>query len=495
VGSIVTIRGIVVGDFQSNDADIRRSLQGFFVQEKDSSADTNPSTSEGIFVFQGTTSTTAVNVGDEVEVVGTVVENFGETQLGSIQSVLVVSIGNVLPTAAEILLPASSTTASQSGYAQPDLERYEGMLVVFPQILTVTEQFQLDRFNEIKLVQGPRPFTFTQNNTPSVGGLTSFRAEVGARTVTYDDGLNTQNQDIGFLDGFGPIYNTTNAVRMGDTITNLTGVLTYQWAGNSASGATWRVRSVQDGSNSFVKTNERSLNPPAVGGSLKLVSTNVLNYFTTLATTNALMFTELAPRGANNQAELDRQTSKLVTSILSLDADILGLVEIENDFREGQSGNAVAYLVNALNAAVGSSRYNWVRPGSASVGDDAISNAFIYNQQTVKLEGSARILDTASFVNDLDGTSPRNRPALAQSFNIISNTCDVQSTCITLAVNHFKSKGSACNDPDANDGSGNCKENWSPLLCPCSCTTCFSNPVVAPITSCHRQRCSSQCCQ
>lgn len=453
-----------MGDFQSNDADTRRSLEGFFVQEKDTSADTNPLTSEGIFVFQSTTSTTAVNVGDEVEVVGTVFENFGETQLRSIQSVAVVSVGNTLPTAAEIVLPASSTSVSQNGYAQADLERYEGMRVVFPQLLTVTEQFQLDRFNEIKLVQGPRPSTFTQTNPPSVVGYASSLEEVGARTITYDDGLNTQNQNIGFLDGFGPIYNTSNAVRMGDTITNLTGVLSYQWAGASASGSTWRVRSVEDGSNSFVKANPRSLSPPAVGGSLKIVSTNVLNFFTTLAVTNAVTLTGLAPRGANTQAELDRQTAKLVTGILSLNADILSLSEIENDFREGQSGNAVAYLVDKLNTAAGSNRYNWVRPGSASVGDDAIANAFIYNQETVKLEGSARVLDAASFVNDFDGTSPRNRPALAQSFNSISNTCDVQSTCITLAVNHFKSKGSACNDPDTNDGSGNCKENARLLM-------------------------------
>ena len=169
------------------------------------------------------------------------------------------------------------------------------------------------------------------------------------------------------------------------------------------------------------------------------------------------MATGQEPRGANTQAELDRQTAKLVTSLLGLGADIYGIVEIENDFRVGQAGNAVAYLVNALNTAVGSNRYNWVNPGRSSVGTDAISNAFIYNQQTVRLEGGARILDSASFVNEPGGTSPRNRPAVAQSFSAISNACDVQSTCITLAVNHFKSKGSACTNPDAGDGSGNCE--------------------------------------
>jgi predicted extracellular nuclease len=111
------------------------------------------------------------------------------------------------------------------------------MRVVFNDELTITEMFQLDRFNEIKLSQGDRPEQFTQNNAPSVAGYAAHRQEVGARTITYDDGLSTQNALISNLDGFGPVYNTVTAPRMGDTITNLEGVLSYQWAGNAASGA------------------------------------------------------------------------------------------------------------------------------------------------------------------------------------------------------------------------------------------------------------------
>jgi predicted extracellular nuclease len=457
VGQIVKIQGIVTGDFQTQDVDEKRTLSGFFVQEVDSKVDSDPLTSEGIFVFQGLSSTTAVDLGDEVEVTGVVDEYFGETQLKTISSIIVVSSGNTLPTAAQIVLPTSGTTISQDGKVQPNLEQYEGMLVVFPQLLTVTEQFQLDRFNEIKLVEGQRPFSFTQSNFPNVTGYRSFLENIGSRTITYDDGLSLQNQNINFLDGFGPTYNTANAIRMGDTITNLKGVLSYQWAGNSASGSTWRVRSVQDASNLFVKANLRSSSPPSVGGSHKIVSMNVLNYFTTLAVTGATTFVGQSPRGANTQTELDRQTTKLVTSILSLNADILGLVEIENDFREGVSSNAVAFLVSQLNTAIGSIRYDWVRPGVASVGTDAISCAFIFNKETIRLEGSARILDSATFVNDISSSSPRNRPVVAQSFSSMTSTCDVTSSCITLAVNHFKSKGSACDSPDLNDGAGNCK--------------------------------------
>ena len=57
----------------------------------------------------------------------------------------------------------------------------------------------------------------------------------------------------------------------------------------------------------------------------------VLNYFTTLNS-----------RGANTAEELVRQQAKIVAAISALDADIVGLMEIENN------GTAVATLVDAL---------------------------------------------------------------------------------------------------------------------------------------------------
>ena len=59
--------------------------------------------------------------------------------------------------AVDIDLPAADviqrpgTVANSSTVFQPDLEAYEGMLVSFPETLTITEQFNLDRFNEIRL--------------------------------------------------------------------------------------------------------------------------------------------------------------------------------------------------------------------------------------------------------------------------------------------------------------------------------------------------------
>ena len=77
-GQTVTVEGTVTGDFQDNDADDRRNLRGFYIQ---GTPDGNTDTSDGISVFDGTNPAVDVNVGDSVEVEGTVNEYFGETQI------------------------------------------------------------------------------------------------------------------------------------------------------------------------------------------------------------------------------------------------------------------------------------------------------------------------------------------------------------------------------------------------------------------------------
>ena len=90
VGKLVRIRGIVTGDFQANDADDSRDLDGFFLQEPEENYDDNPLTSEGIFVYDGRNPAVDVSVGNVVEVVGTVQEFFGETQIRDVTMVTIV---------------------------------------------------------------------------------------------------------------------------------------------------------------------------------------------------------------------------------------------------------------------------------------------------------------------------------------------------------------------------------------------------------------------
>ena len=444
VDEVVTVEAIVVGDFQDGDDDTMRNLRGFFLQEEDADADNNEFTSEGIFVYEGNGDFIVdVTVGDLVQVTGTVTESFGETQIRSVSSVVVLSSGNPLPSPAQISLPFAQTTLSQRGDVQPDLERFEGMLVEFVDTLTVTEQFQLDRFNEIKLVQGDRPFQFTQLNLPNATGYANFLEDLGARRITYDDGENLQNRPISNLDGFGPTYNTSTAIRMGDQITGLTGVLSYTWAGNSASGGTWRVRSTTTGSNVFQSVNVRPVDPPSVGGTLKLASVNVLNYFVTLD-----------ERGADTETELARQTEKLVAALVAMDADIFGLLEIENNYPSVPES-----LVSALNNVVGAGTYAFVDPGMSMIGDDAIAVGFLYKPSTVRLGGQAAVLTDSELGGlGLDfGTAVFDGPRTSRSPMAATFYEFGTGGCVTLALNHFKSKGSACDgDPNLNDGAGNC---------------------------------------
>ncbi|MFS8037816.1 ExeM/NucH family extracellular endonuclease [Xanthobacter sp. AM11] len=474
IGQTVTVEAIVVGDFQNGDADTGRNLNGFYLQEEAFDADGNPLTSEGIFVYGGSGD---VNIGDRVRVTATVSEYFGMTQLNAtaIEVIEAGAVADVNTMAAEIALPAAGATTSQDGDYQPDLEAYEGMLVTFTDELTITEQFNLDRFNEIKLVAGDRPAQFTAENAPDAAAYADYLEALGARTITYDDGLNSQNQPITNLDGFGPTYDTATAPRMGDTVSGLTGVLDYQWAGNSSSGATWRVRSVEDGANTFEDGSVREAEPADVGGRLQVASFNVLNYFVTLDTLADSSSDQpgdntaagFDPRGADSAEEFARQTEKLVDAIIEIDADVLALVELENDFLAGSEGNAIEYLVDQLNAELGAEIYAWVDPGTQFVGGDAIAVGFIYKPSmvTVAYDTSIEILDDADLSglglqglidqSTVDGVftgENTSRAALAVTFEEVATGAE-----FTAVANHLKSKSGTGTEADADqlDGQGN----------------------------------------
>src|SRR5690606_37272602 len=119
--------------------------------------------------------------------------------------------------------------------------------------------------------------------------------------------------------GGGEPLHASNTLRGGDSVTGLVGVLTYTWAGNAASGNQWRVRplgALGGATPVFTRRNPRPA-VPEVGGTLRVASLNVLNYFTTLGS-----------RGADTPLELRRQREKLVATLLALDADVAGLIEL-----------------------------------------------------------------------------------------------------------------------------------------------------------------------
>ncbi len=468
INTQVMVEAIVVGDFQDNDDDIQRDLSGFYLQEEDSDADNNLLTSEGLFVASHDFDID-VNVGDKVRVTGTVSQSFGETQLSNITNITIIQsnqLSHITP-ATVFLDDSRSVTVNGNGKYQPDLEAFEGMLVTVPQTLTIIEQHRLDQFNEIALTAGERPYQFTQINRPDTQLYDMAQRQLGAMRIIYDDGLNKQNASINNLDGFAD-YSEASAKRMGDTIDSLTGVLDYKWAGSSTSKSTWRIRAHMNGINTFSSSelgnspNPRPLVPSQPLGNLKIASMNILNFFTTLDTGSTKTAAGHSPRGADDltrsqiqpaSAEFDRQLKKLRNAILALEADIVGLIEIENDFDPiNDNSTAIEVLVNTLNEASSGAHYDYVYPDSQFVGSDAIAVAFIYNTKNITLTPNTRIAtldDTVAatlppfsqhdFTADPIFNGPgTNRVSLAASFTHLHS-----NESITVVANHFKSKGSS----------------------------------------------------
>jgi len=127
-----------------------------------------------------------------------------------------------------------------------------------------------------------------------------------------------------------------------------------------------------------------------------------------------------------------------------MDADIVGLIELENN-----ATASIAMIVNALNSRIGGGTYDYVDTGT--IHTDAIKTGYIYNSATIRTRGAFAILDASVDARFVD---TRNRPSLAQSFEVLAS-----GAVLTVVVNQLKSKGSSCDalgDPNISDGQGNC---------------------------------------
>jgi predicted extracellular nuclease len=165
--------------------------------------------------------------------------------------------------------------------------------------------------------------------------------------------------------------------RAGDTVTGLTGVLGFGFD-------VYRVQPVVPPK--FVSANPQPVKPAAVGGNIKVATFNVKNYFTTLRSENE------KARGARTAAEFARQSAKIVSALRAIDADVVGLVEIENN-----GNKAINNLVGKLNAAYGKAVYAAVPDPSQGTGNDAIKVAFIYKPQKVVRVGASISYPSAIF--------------------------------------------------------------------------------------------------
>src|SRR5690606_17103449 len=115
----------------------------------------------------------------------------------------------------------------------------------------------------------------------------------------------------------------------GDRIDSLVGILHWSWGGdNTYAPNAWRVRPSASHPVQFTVANPRPATPPNVGGSIRAVGMNLLNYFTTLTTSTSTTTGPCGPannkpcRGANSAAELARQTERASIVVCSLNPDV-----------------------------------------------------------------------------------------------------------------------------------------------------------------------------
>jgi predicted extracellular nuclease len=448
-GGSRTIEGIVVSKFSGTG-----SLQGFYVEEENADWDADNATSEGIFVFDPTGLFSGA-VGNKVQVSGTVNEfvttstnNIASsgtvtsslTQLNSLTSVVNLG-GNNLPTIANVVLPVATPA---------DLERYEGMLVEIGAgttgPLTVTDTFSLGRYGQVGLSSGGRLDQYTQVNAPSVAGYANYLNNLLDRYIIVDDGSTTQNPDPEIFARGGQPLSAANTLRAGDTVASVTGVLDQRYEG-------YRIQTTTPVN--FQATNPRPVTAPAVGGTLRVAGANLLNYFTDLDTGATIQLApggvSFQPRGANTATELQRQQDKAVAALIALNADVIGVQEVEND-----GTKSIQTLVNALNAVAGAGTYAFINdtslvndpnPAANAVGTDAIKVGILYKPGKVTPVGQA-----ITYLEATPSAPIFSRPPIAQTFS--DNASGEKFTAI---MNHFKSKsatGATGADLDQNDGQG-----------------------------------------
>lgn len=443
-GQIVTVSAIVTADFQDGLLGTQGGMNGFYIQEEEIDYDFNDLTSEGIFIFDGSNPTVDVAIGDLVEITGTVSEFFGQTQI-SATDITVVAQDQVVPDAVEVTFPTANVMDDGNGSLVANLEAYEGMLVNIQQDMTISEMFNLDRFGQYNVTSDGRLVQYSQANDPDAAGYAQHLKDVAARTLVLDDGKSGQNPDeISVIDGNNGVLDASDNFRMGDTISAINGVVNYSFG-------EFRINAAEG---DYTEVNTRPDTPTDLGGNFTVASLNVLNYFTTIDESGVTTDNGSDPRGADTPEEFERQAEKLVNAIVAMDADVLGLVEIENDFA-GDSF-AIQDLVARVNAELGDEVYAFVDPGQEFVGGDAIANGLIYKVGSVGLNGNMAILETfdgRNFLDPLNAGRDLNRAAIAQTFEDL----DTGET-ITVSVNHLKSKGSLSGlaaDDDQGDGQGN----------------------------------------
>jgi predicted extracellular nuclease len=428
----------------------RVDSDGFFLQ--DPAGDGDPRTPDGLFVYTGATPTVAA--ARCVRVSGLVVDHAvgadsiepaaggAAPAMRTVTELHDASIAMVEPKpgASCVVAPVDVTLPLPPG---DSLARFDGMLVRLRGPLMVQQNYLLGRFGQLTLAAGTRVEAPTNRVAPGAAARAMAAADA-RRMLLLDDGSAHQDPAP------APFLGDGGTVRAGDTVSDITGVIDAGPATARPDGlAAWKIQPVRPVR--FLRTNPRTPAPDALGGTLKIASANIDNFFSTTADgTNvcAPSQTKADCRGARNAREFERQRAKIVAELAAIDADVVGLMEVEND-----GPVTLQSLVDALNARLGGSVYARVADPREGCGHDAIKVALIYKPSRVRPVGAAR--------SDLDAI--HNRAPLAQTFEAIAGAAadaragsarrvgdgGASGARFNIVVSHFKSR--RCDGADGLD--------------------------------------------
>ena len=386
-GQSVITTGIVTAKFIG-----AGKINGYFLQ--DETGDGNPSTSDAIFVYSTTDN---VSVGDKIKLTATASEYNGRTQLSTISS--------------KELIATNKTIAAQKvtfNFNSFNWEQFESMFVEFNQTLYVSGNASLQQYGQLSL-SPVRKYSPTNQYYPSTTECINLTTQNSKAPILVDDGVITTNASALLL------TDANGNRRNGERTANLKAVVD-DLSGN------YVIYPIQKPS--FYGNSRPTIITNLGNYNLKVCAFNVEYYLTNYGT----------GYGAEDATQAARQHTKIIAALLAIDADIFGLIEIE------QGQDALTKLVNALNAATVAGRYAFVNDGGLISGSYT-KVGYIYRTDKVQ---------TYQSLQNNNSVSPYNRKK-AQAFTLLSN-----NHRFIFSLNHFKAK-SGCStaygaDVDAGDG-------------------------------------------
>ncbi|MCC8255850.1 ExeM/NucH family extracellular endonuclease [Vibrio campbellii] len=448
--------------------------KGFYLQALES--DNNDKTSEGLFIHTDAADT-ALKAGDVVCVKGKVQEYYSNTQLASDANSYVKTGTSDIPRVTDLVIKEGETLREA-------LERHEGMQVELTSAsdLFVTRNFSYDydsRRNNMMLSHEAPLFKPTQLHAAESDAAVELAKDNAANRVYLESDGKAPNGQIPYYPDFAKDADQDGSseqhIRLGSRVEGLQGVVAYSYN-------EYRLIATNEVDNTnFVTTGEgfdvaRKDAPAIADSDLRIASFNVLNYFNSVADSGHENPTG-QNRGATNLDEFLIQQAKIVVAMNKMDADIIGLMEVENNGFGDSS--AVKNLVDALNAEIEDTEdhYTYVEIADQDkyqdeyFGSDAIMVAILYRANEVTPKEAAKVIvtpeqhieeNTITRGDDAEGNPAYDkyqRHSLLQTFTVKETGKD-----LSVVVNHFKSKGSECieewiagvEDSEPADLQGNC---------------------------------------